>query len=338
MVAFSVIIATRNRTAEFREALHSVTSQSCKEVEIIVVNDGSDEEYVAAYRSIIQAASRPVQFHSLVRRPNGHGQSYAVNFGVAAATGSYLCFLDDDDVWTDPDYLSRIQSAIQQRADVPDLIFSNQAAFLDNQRKEGPIWLEGLVPTLEREGRRPSDDGLCSVSVEDLLDAGGFCHLNTMIVRRALYDAVGGMDESIRWECDHDLFLRLIDRGKAMLLSPEVVSRHNIPDPTKAASMTTSLSEVQRRLFQLRVFEKASLFAAHRAIRGHGRQYQGYTLKRIAEALATAGDGRAAAYYARLALAAAPTVKWAGYAGLLAISPLQRGRHRDVDRCRLRYK
>ena len=56
----------------------------------------------------------------------------------------------------------------------------------------------------------------------------------------------------------------------------------------------------------------------HPAIRAHGRQYQGYTLKRIAEALAAAGDKRSAAYYARLALAAAPTMKWAGYTAYLA--------------------
>ena len=165
-------------------------------------------------------------------------------------------------------------------------MFSNQVAFFGDRQKEGPIWLEGLAARLGSAGRRPDGDRLYSVSVEDLVGAGGFCHLNTMIVRRALYDAVGGMDEGIRWECDHDLFLRLIDKAAVMLLSPAVVSRHNIPDPAKAASMTTSLSEVQRRLFQLRVFEKASLFAVHPAIRAHGRQYQGYTLKRIAEALA----------------------------------------------------
>ena len=313
MVAFSVIMATRNRPSQFREALRSVLRQTCVDIEIIVVNDGSNEEHLPEYRAIVEAATRLVQFHSLVRRPNGHGQSYAINFGVAAAGADYLCFLDDDDVWTDTDYLARIRSALAQRADVPDLIFSNQAAFLDNQRKEGPIWLEGLTAKLERAGRRPGDDGLYSVSVEDLVGAGGFCHLNTMIVRRALYDAVGGMDESIRWECDHDLFLRLIDQASNMLLSPAVVSRHNIPDPAKAASMTTSLCEVQRRLFQLRVFEKASLFSAHVAIRAHGWRYKGYTLKRIAEALAARGHYRTAAYYAREALGAAPTVNWAAY-------------------------
>ena len=281
-----------------------------------MVNDGSDEALLAEYRRIVEGTGRPVQFHSLVRRPNGHGQSYARNFGVSQAASDYVCFLDDDDSWTDKDYLARIAAALADRDVLPDLVFSNQAAFLGDRQKEGPIWLEGLAAKLEGTGRQRDGAGLYSVSVEDLVGAGGFCHLNTMIVRRALYDAVGGMDEGIRWEEDRDLFLRLIDKAALMLLSPALVSRHNIPDPARAASTTTSLNEVQRRLFQLRVFEKATLFAAHPAIRAHGRQHHGYTLKRIAEALAAANDYRAAAFYARQALGAAPTLKWAAYTAL----------------------
>jgi glycosyltransferase involved in cell wall biosynthesis len=322
MGQFSVIIATRNRPTLFAAALASVLRQSCEGTEIIVVNDGSDEVNLLEYQRLLEAARRPVQFHSLARRPKGHGQSYALNFGVAQATSDYICFLDDDDCWTDDAYLDRTAAELAGRHPQPDLLFSSQAAFFGERQKEGPIWLEGLAANLERARSRTAGNGFFVVSVDDLVGAGGFCHLNTMIVRRALYDAVGGMDEGLRWECDHDLFLRLIDKAGVMLLSPAVVSRHNIPDPARAASMTTSLSEVQRRLFQLRVFEKAAVFAEHPEIRSHGRRYHGYTLKRIAEALALAGDRRSAAYYARLALAAAPTVKWSAYAGALVFRSL----------------
>jgi glycosyltransferase involved in cell wall biosynthesis len=313
MAPFSVIIATRNRPSQFAQALRSVLSQTCDPLEIIVVNDGSDEEHEVQYHAIIEAAKRPVHFSSLVRRPKGHGAGYARNFAASLASAEYLCFLDDDDFWTDDDYLARIQFARARSHHAPDLIFSNQSAFFGTLRKEGPIWLEGLAARIERSANRPDECGLYRVDVQELLDSGGFCHMNAMIVRRALFDSIGGMDEDIRWEEDHDLFLRLIDRAETMLLSPAFVSQHNIPDPAKRASLTTSLDEIRRRLDQLHVFEKASLFAAHPAIRTHGRQYHGYTLKRIAEALATTGDRRAAAYYARQALAAAPTLKWAGY-------------------------
>ena len=324
MPTFSIILATRNRPALFSRALESVASQSCNCIEIIVVNDGSDEAHRAEYRAVVERATKPIQFHSLVPRPNGHGQSYAVNFGAACAAGEYLCFLDDDDLWTDYDYLSRIHRSIQKRTDAPDLIFSGQAAYVGDRRKQGPIWLEGLADQLA-SSRSPEKDGLYRVNLDELIGSGGFCHMNTMIVRRTLFDGVDGMDEAIRWECDHDLFLRVVDRAKTMLLSPVFVSRHNIPDPARAASMTTSLSEIERRLYQLRVFDRAALFAKQPQIRALGRLHKGYTLKRIAEMLAKQAQNKAAAFYAREALGAAPTLKWAAYWSYLTMLALRDG-------------
>lgn len=325
MPIFSIILATRNRPSLFARALESVVCQTCESLEIIVVNDGSDEEHLADYRAITDAPTRPIQVHYLMKRPNGHGQSYAVNVGAAAAKGDYLCFLDDDDFWTDSDYLLRIQNSIAKGKDTPDLIFSSQLAFLNNRREKGPIWLEGLAAQLAAT-RLPEECGLYRVNVGELVSSGGFCHMNTIIVRRILFDTIRGMDESIRWECDHDLFLRLIDRAETMLLSTVFVARHNIPDPAGAASMTTSLNEIERRLFQLRVFDKAALFATRPEIRAHGRRYKGYTLKRIVESVAKQKDYKAGAFYAREALGAAPTLKWAAYWAYLAAMALKRRR------------
>lgn len=322
MPLFSVILATRNRPLLFRSALNSVACQTCDSIEIIVVNDGSDQEHMASYRAIIEATDRPVVVHQLLNRPNGHGQSYAVNVGAAAAKGEYLCFLDDDDLWTDGDYLLRIQKSIAKRKDPPDLIFSSQEAFLNDRRSERPIWLEGLAAQIAAS-RSPDECGFYRVTLNELVSSGGFCHMNTMIVRRRLFDSARGMDEGIRWECDHDLFLRLIDKAEVMLLSPVFVARHNIPDPGGMASMTTSLSGIERRLIQLRVFDKAALFAIHPEIRAHGRRYKGYTLKRIVESLVKEREYKAAAFYAREALGAAPTVKWAAYWCYLASRAFQ---------------
>ena len=49
MPFFSVIMATRNRPALFRQALASVLDQSCRDIEIIVVNDGTASEYQQGY-------------------------------------------------------------------------------------------------------------------------------------------------------------------------------------------------------------------------------------------------------------------------------------------------
>lgn len=318
MPVFSVILATRNRPSLFKRALDSVLGQTCGSIEVIVVNDGSDQHYLADYDTIMAGVTRPKHIHQLMARPNGHGQSYSVNVGAAPARGDYLCFLDDDDLWTDNDYLLRAQRAIAELKNEPDLIFSCQQAFSKERREDGPIWLEGLAARLAAT-QQADKSGFYRVGVDELLRSGGFCHMNTLIVRRKLFDEIRGMDEGIRWECDHDLFLRLIDRAKMMLLSPSFVARHNIPDPAGASSMTTSLSGIERRLYQLRVFDKAALFAKRREIREHGRRYKVYTLKRIAELLSALGEFKDAAFYAREALGAAPTLKWSVYSCYLSL-------------------
>ena len=314
MDGISVIIATRNRPTLFGAALRSVANQTDPADEIIVVNDGSEDAHRDAYLRAIAEGGGQVRYHSLVSRPKGHGQSYAFNFGVAQATSQYVGFLDDDDTWSDLDHLRRAKAVLRDEDEI-DLYMANQNAFANGERKPGPIWIEDLVGLLTGEGREKKSSGAYSVSIDDLLRCTGFCHLNTLIVRRHFYDEVGGMDEGIRWECDRDLFLRLIDRAREIRYSPEVIGRHNVPDAKAQSSMTTSLSDIDRRLYQLRVLDRAILFSEHRAIRDHARHHKAYALKRITEALAAAGRTEEAGFYAREALGAGPNLKWAAYTG-----------------------
>ena len=116
--------------------------------------------------------------------------------------------------------------------------------------------------------KRAADaQGSYRITVDELLSSERFCHLNTLIVSRQLFADLGGFDESIRWEEDRDLFWRLLDRANGLIYSPLFVSRHNVPDKTAAANASTILSELERRVQQLRVFDKACLFASHPAIR-----------------------------------------------------------------------
>ena len=327
MPLFSVIIATRNRPALFGQALASVIGQSCDTIEIIVINDGSEKAHLPEYHRLIDRVRRPIQLHSLVHRTRGHGPGYVRNFGVDMASGQYVCFLDDDDVWTDVDYLSRVQETLGQSDTVVDLHFSNQVAVLLDKELPPPIWIEDLADMLAELIACPDQQGTYRVTVDQLLQTDRFCHLNTTVVRRDIFVKVGGFDESIRWEQDRDLYLRLIDCADFMFYSPRFVSRHTVPDPTKKLNSTTSLSELERRLQQLRVFDKAILFASHPAIQALGRRQKGYTLKHIAVILAARNHHRAAAYYAREALGAGPTLKWAGYTALRLLASAKKERN-----------
>lgn len=314
---FTVILATRDRPALFKEALDSVLAQTHPGIEIIVVNDGSGPDHLAAYQSIWAAAQAALgtrfQVHSLVHRPRGHGQSYSINFGVSRAGGDYVCFLDDDDKWTDPDHLARAAAAIAAAASqgrVVDLYMANQSAWIDDQRPVGTLWLGGLAARLEARGARPDAAGCHVVDVQDLMSIDGFCHLNCLVVRRALFNDVGGMDEGIRWECDRDIYLKLIESSRLMLHHPAVVSYHRVPDPKKSSNMTTSLAMVEKRLLQSIVLDRALLRSNHPTILRHARVHKGYALKRIASEFAARGDWSRASFYAWQALGASPGLKW----------------------------
>lgn len=316
----SVVLATRDRPALFEEALDSVLAQHDARLEVVVVNDGSSAQHMDAYEAVWARASARLgarfQSHTLVHRPRGHGQSYALNFGVARAQGDYVCFLDDDDKWTDPGHLARLTHAIEQasaRGQALDLFMTNQDAWSVRGERIGTLWLGALASELQARGRQPDHLGCYPVTVDDLIASAGFCHINCLGVRRALYEQVGGMDEGIRWECDRDLFLKLVETAGLILHHPDVVSYHRVPDPTKALNMTTAMGMVDKRLLQCLVMDKALARARHPAILRHARLHKGFALKKIATAFAAQNDWASASFYARQALGAAPGLKWAGY-------------------------
>lgn len=305
---FSVIIPSRNRPALLRRAIESVVAQKFERKEIIVVDDGSNGDHALAYQGLEQEFAGRIAFLKLPHRPLGHGQSYAINCGASRAQGEYFCFLDDDDFWIDADHLSRAHAVL---ADAPeaDVYLTNQEAWTTSGRIDRPVWIEQLAEIIKKD-RKPDNNGAYRVTIENLLDCNGFCHLNTTIVRRSLFEEIGGLDEGIRYECDRDFYLRILDSSHVIAFHPAVTSRHNVPDATKADNMSTLVTDVRKRLYQLTVLDKSAVFSKHMKIQEHCHVHKGYAMKRIAESLAADGDHRRAFEYAREALAVNFSWKW----------------------------
>jgi glycosyltransferase involved in cell wall biosynthesis len=312
---FSVIIPTRNRASLFAVALQSVLDQRFREFEVIVVNDGSSEEHAPRYRDILEAAAGRTRLLTLVRTERGHGQSYALNFGAASAHGDYLCFLDDDDQWIDAEHLSRAAAVIAARAERTDLVLANQKAFRNGVPIEGVVWIEDLQDHLKST---PDATGAYTVTATELLLCQAHCHLNTTIVSRDFFLEIGGLDEGLRYECDRDVYLRAIDRARLIRFLPNTVSRHNIPDPAAGASMSTAESEMSKRLYQLRVLDKAVLFTVRPELRHYAMRHRLYVLEHIAAEASRAGRPDCATYYRREALMAKVARGWSDIVGRFA--------------------
>jgi len=308
---FSIIISTRDRPELFQVALRSVLEQSFPDKEIVVVIDGSSESNLEKYRALDEQFTN-IPFYELEHRSIGHGQSYAMNYGVHKSSGQYLCFLDDDDYWIDTEYLARVHACISISERPVDVHYSNQrAVFSDGTTNEQPVWIDDLIEKVDPRSRLMEDTYF--VEAPFLLTSGGFAHLNCSIFNREFYLSQGGMDETIRYENDRDIYIRSIDAARVMLFSTRYVSLHNIPDVSKKSNMSTVSSKIEKKLYQMRVFDKGISLCKNPEVVRFCCRAKMYELKHAASILAQNRQYRGAAHYARAALGNGFNIRWLAY-------------------------
>src|SRR5947209_7057759 len=98
----TVLMTTWNRASFISGAIESVRAQTFTDWELIIVDDGSEDNTPEVVREWLQKDSRIVYF----REPH-HGRIAIVsNVGLRAARGKYVAILDDDDYWISPLKLS----------------------------------------------------------------------------------------------------------------------------------------------------------------------------------------------------------------------------------------
>jgi glycosyltransferase involved in cell wall biosynthesis len=204
----SVVIPTFNRAALLAEALASVTAQTFRNFEILVVDDGSTDETPA---TLVNYQGVKVLHH-----PTRRGVAAARNSGIAAARGEWLAFLDSDDLWL-PEKLARQLAYLQDRPGLlicqTDETWVRQGVGvnkpLSHRKKAGRIFL----PSLDR----------CLVSP------------SAVILHRRLLHDFGGFDEDLPAAEDYDLWLRLTWRFEVGLLDePLIIKRGGHPDQLSA--------------------------------------------------------------------------------------------------------
>ncbi len=317
---FSIIIPTRDRSALFERTLLSALAQDIDDVEVIVVNDGSSGDELDAYRALEEKYGERVRYHHLPHRARGHGPSFSRNAGAALAQGVYLCFLDDDDLWLDQGHLRRCRDSIRAHEKPVDLLFTDQeAVFSDGRMHPGPLWISGA----EALSDAPADAfGSRPVTADQLLNISGFAHLNCSVYRRAFFESLGGMDETLRYENDRDVYLRAIDAAETMLYNPCVIARHHIPDARKTDNVSTAVTGLEKKIFQLRIFDKAILGARQSSVKRYAKVSKGYALKHMAHTLKQAGRPQDALFYIKESLLISFSFKWCAFALVTALQCL----------------
>ncbi len=222
----TVIIPVFNAERTIAQAIDSVRAQNFDDVEIVAVDDGSNDaslEILCGYGAAIK----------LLRQKN-RGPSAARNLGIANSSGAYLGFLDADDWWR-PNFLSTMIPAIER--DPGRVLAYCDLALADS--------LGGSLDTSLMAGRSTH-----APTVQDMLESLWPIMPSGVLIRRTALDAVGGFPEPLRAFEDVYLWLLLREQGTFAAV-PEILATWrfaHFPDPLKAPGGQEEAGRIFRRM------------------------------------------------------------------------------------------
>lgn len=204
MPRITVYLPSRNHAPFVEEAIHSVLAQSGPDLELLLVDDGSDDDTPLRLRRIRDPRFRAILWSQ--RR----GASAAANHAIRFGSGEYLAAMTSDDRFR-PGKLAR-QAAFLDAHPGVDAV-TGLAEFIDE--RDRPLRWHWMIGVFDSENRTPAE------WLRHFFFAGNaLCHPSVMW-RRTAFDAVGGYDESLHQLPDLDVWVRLSLAGRAIWVLPE---------------------------------------------------------------------------------------------------------------------
>lgn len=187
----SMVIATYNRARFLPETIESAFNQRFQDFELVVVDDGSDDDT----RKALEPYGARINY---IYQPN-QGPSAARNLGVQQARAAWIAIQDSDDLCA-PNHLETLYGYAERHPDCA-MVFGNGSYLGGAEHRR-----ETIIPA--DKSRRLAARG---VSLGDIFDKS-IVRLQAALISKSCYDAVGGHDESLRISMDLDLSFRLLNR------------------------------------------------------------------------------------------------------------------------------
>lgn len=202
----SVIIPAYNAASTIERTLNSLFSQSSRDFEIIVVNDGSSDDTLDICKKMQKRS--PVAME--VYHQSNMGGPSARNKGIALARGEYIIFLDADDL-AEKDYVLKLMQAIESKPSIDIACCSYDLLYEDGSFKPRLITNRNKILS----GR----DALLSLLTEKLeVWSGSAIYRRSMLIGFKIY-----FDESISMGEDIEFRWRAFYHARAVALVPEVL-------------------------------------------------------------------------------------------------------------------
>ncbi len=252
----SVVIPCYNREDTVEEAVRSVLAQSYDTLEVVAVDDNSEDRTWDVLQSIEDPRLR------LVRNP-GKGASSTRNYGVRQGNqdAAWIAFQDSDDIWL-PHKLERQMA----RLVASDYV----AAYCGMLIKEDA---QAQTPVLDR---CPNPD--ISPLEGDLLPSltrASYLSTQMLVLRRAVFDRVGGFDEALPALEDWELMIRIATEGPVAFVDEDlVIQRMSANSITRSSTRRLAAQEQILTKHKTLIAQYPGVLAYH-----HHRLAGGYRLQ-----------------------------------------------------------
>ena len=227
MPRISVILPVYNASRYLAEAIDSVLSQTFRDFELLILDDGSTDDSTAIAQTAAVKDSRII-----VTKGAHRGLVYWLNAGLDLAQGTLIARMDADDI----SLTNRFESQVRHLDDHPDCcVVGTQALRIDSA---------GLPIALWRVPERHED-----IDSQHMFGhSGGIIH-PTVMMRKATVMRAGGYREQFEAAEDFDLFLRLAEQGRLTNLS-DALLRYRLHDASVSYSRLATQIESTRKAFE----------------------------------------------------------------------------------------
>lgn len=202
MSLVSVIIPTFNRARFLKRAVDSVLAQTYKDLELIVVNDGSCDDTFEMLAHIADSRLKIIHLESNV------GVSKARNIGFSHSKGEWIALLDSDDEW------------LSHRLEIQMNYIDSMPAFYPLIHGE-EIWI--------RNGKRINQKKIHQKSGGDLFERSlELCLISpsASLIHRKCWEEFNGFDEDFVVCEDYDLWLRLTSKYEVGFINEPIIIKY----------------------------------------------------------------------------------------------------------------
>lgn len=272
----SVVIPTHFRADRLVKAVQSARNQTWKNIEIIVVSDGFDSNTEDVINKL-KIEDLRIKFYSY---DPSQGGNHARNVGIQNASGDYIAFLDDDDIW----YPNKIEKQME--------LFSND-------EKVGLVGCGiNVINTIINKNYTNIFTYHGDLSKE-ILYSNLIGSTSCVMVKKSVLDQCGVFDEEMPARQDHDLWIRICQKYKVDCVK-EVLLDYYVYQNMNGSQQVSKSLEKYIRSHELTAKKYSNLY--NKLTKLEYKRLMGMRYLGIASRAHETGNSRTAIQYAKMSI------------------------------------